>query len=880
MEPQNNISNAFCSSLLLFSMNLLFLQHVSTATHLGNETDRLALLEFKHQVVNYRDGTLNSWNDSLPHCQWQGVTCSYRHQRVTALNLRGHGLVGSISPHIGNLTFLRFIDLRNNSFNGEIPQEVGRLFRLRHLNLTNNAIGGAIPVNLSRCSELRIIELATNNLVGKIPPEMGSLNKLVTLFLRANNLTGSIPHSVGNLSSLEQITVTFNNLEGSLPIQLGQLKRLTYLSIGVNHFSGMVPQTLYNISTITSFSVGENLLKGSLPANIGLTLPRLQVLGIGANQFSGTIPYSITNVSELQVLDLPENNVKGPVPNNLGDLKNLRILNVGINLLGTNTSQDLSFITSLTNCSNLQRLDLDGNNFGGELPNSIGNFSHQLTELGLGRNQISGIIPQDSKDLPTCTIPSNLGKLQRLQQLLLYGNRLSGQIPPSLGNLSQMYSLFLAINRLEGNIPSSIGNCQNLQMLELSQNRLTGIIPKDVMSFSSLSKHLNLSQNSLNGSLPQEVGKLRNINTLDISNNKLSGEIPGTIGDCSSLEYLNMQGNLFEGTIPLTLASLKGIQHLDLSGNNMSGEIPKDLGSLRFLQYLNLSFNELEGEVPTKGVFKNASAISVVGNTKLCGGILELNLPPCPTNVKKHGRPKAFKIGIIVGSVVLFSMLMMSFGALCFWRKERTRFSSGNLIGSGSFGSVYKGSLQQGKERLVAVKVLELEKSGASKSFAAECRALRNIRHRNLVKILSYCSSIDSKGNEFKALVYEFMENGSLDSWLHPEIVEVNTLRTLNLLQRLNIAIDVSSALHYLHNHCETPVIHCDLKPSNILLDNDLTAHVGDFGLARLHSGKTNDILQQQNSSIGVKGSIGYAAPGMILSYFVLDLDHRYVSFS
>ncbi|KAI4305012.1 hypothetical protein L6164_028403 [Bauhinia variegata] len=129
-------------------------------------------------------------------------------------------------------------------------------------------------------------------------------------------------------------------------------------------------------------------------------------------------------------------------------------------------------------------------------------------------------------------------------------------------------------------------------------------------------------------------------------------------------------------------------------------------------------------------------------------------------------------------------------------------FSSKNLIGSGSFGSVYKGTLDQ-EERLVAVKVLYLQKKGASKSFLAECNALKGIRHRNLVKLLTCCSSTDYNGNDFKALVFEFLTNGSLEKWLHPEGSEN---QRLHFLQRLNIAIDVASALYYLHNECELPL--------------------------------------------------------------------------
>jgi len=158
------------------------------------------------------------------------------------------------------------------------------------------------------------------------------------------------------------------------------------------------------------------------------------------------------------------------------------------------------------------------------------------------------------------------------------------------------------------------------------------------------------------------------------------------------------------------------------------------------------------------------------------------------------------------------------------------------------------------------VKVFNLLQKGASKSFVAECVALINIRHRNLVKILTACCSIDIQGNDFKALVYEFMINGSLEEWLHP--VHTYKPRNLNLMQRLNIAIDVARVLDYLHNDCEMPIVHCDLKPSNVLLGGDMTAHVSDFGLAKFPSEDPRQLSTGQTSTVGIRGTVGYAAPG------------------
>ncbi|XP_061359883.1 probable LRR receptor-like serine/threonine-protein kinase At3g47570 [Gastrolobium bilobum] len=898
MKPFSLVIHEFYSTclplfLLLITLNSLWFSPSTTASQSGNQTDHLALLEFKQSISNDPYGILISWNSSIHFCNWLGITCSPMHQRVTELNLQGYQLHGLISPQVGNLSFLINLNLANNSFHGKIPQELDRLFQLQQLSLSNNSLTGGIPTNLTSCSNLKEIHLSGNNLIGKIPIEITSLQKLQIFAVAKNNLTGGVPPFIGNLSSLTVFSMVENNLEGDIPQEICRLKNLTRILVASNKMSGTFPSCLYNMSSLASISAPENQFNGSLPANMFLTLRNLLVLEIGGNQISGPIPTSIANGSVLQIFDITENHFVGQVPS-LGKLQDLLKLSFAANNLGDNLTTDLEFLKSLTNSSKLQLLGMAGNKFGGRLPNCIGNLSSQLSQIYLGGNQISGQIPAELGNLISLTllsmennrfegsIPSALGKNHKMQILELGGNKLSGGIPSIIGNLSLLFYLSLDQNLFEGNIPLSIQNCQKLQYLNLSRNNLRGTIPSEVFSLSSLTNLLDLSHNSLSGSLPNEVGQLQNIDILDVSENQLYANIPGTIGECSSLEYLYLQGNSFHGIIPSSLASLKGLRHLDLSRNHLSGSIPNVLQNISFLEYLNLSFNMLDGEVPTKGVFRNASELTVTGN-KLCGGVSELHLPPCPVKSNKHAKHHNFRLTAAIVSVIVF-LLILSFIFTVYWMRKRSKkpssdsptidqlakvsyqnlhrgtdgFSIRNLIGSGSFGSAYKGTIEP-EDSVVAIKVINLQKKGAHKSFIAECNALKNIRHRNLVKILTCCSSTDFKGQEFKALVFEYMKNGSLESWLHPAADIADQPRSLNLEERLNIINDVASAVHYLHYECEQAIIHCDLKPGNVLLDDCMVAHVSDFGLARLLS--SLGVSLTQSSTVGIKGTVGYAPP-------------------
>ncbi|CAL2229422.1 unnamed protein product [Prunus armeniaca] len=903
MEPHGRLILFTClHGFLLLCMNTpLESATLPSCNTSGNETDRLALLDLKKRITQDPLHVMRSWNDSLHFCNWAGVTCNRCTKRVVILKLTAQKLAGSLPKSIGNPSRLTGIDLLNNSFAGEIPQEIGRLRSLRSLNLSWNSFGGKIPSNISHCAQLRVLRLGANELIGSIPNQLSSLVNLYYVTVTRNNLTGAIPNWIGNFSYLHTLSLTENNFRGSIPNELGRLTRLVAFSLALNNLFGILPSSICNISSITSFDVTGNQLHGELPPNIGISLPNLEAFSCGMNNFTGVIPASWSNSSGLQKLDFGGNGLTGTLPaENLGRLRSLVWISFSRNRLGSGKAGDLNFLSFLANCTGLEVLGLDNNHFGGELPRSIANLSTQLIYLQLGKNFIHGSIPEGIGNLTSLaflgmcknyfsgSVPDAIGKLQMLQVLCLQFNKFSGPIPSSLGNLTSLITVFMDENRFEGSIPPSLGNCQSLLTLDVSNNRLTGTIPRELFAISSLSISLRISNNSLTGSLPSEVGELVNLVELDVSGNKLSGEIPTTLGVCIMLERLYMQGNEFERTIPDSLKGLRSLEVMDISHNNLSGEIPKLLEKLRFLKYFNLSYNDFEGELPKEGIFSNASGLSIIGNNRVCGGLPKLLLHACSikkSNSSSH-RLLAPKVIILVACavaciialscfIVARSKVKKSRGGLVTsdsykgWKSvsylelvESTNgFSVENLIGSGSFGSVYKGVLPS-DGRAVAVKVLNLQQRGAFRSFIDECKALRSIRHRNLLKIITACSSIDNQGNDFKSLVFEFMANGSLDSWLHPRDDEQpQQSKRLSLIQRLNIATDIASALDYLHHCCETTIVHCDLKPSNVLLGEDMVAHVGDFGLARFLLEASDNYSQSQTMSAGLRGSIGYIPP-------------------
>lgn len=597
------------------------------------------------------------------------------------------------------------------------------------------------------------------------------------------------------------------------------------------------------------------------------------------NRLNGKIPSFITsNASKLTILGLGNNSFSGPMPN-FGNLRLLQRLEIWRNQFTGSESpnQELEFVSSLTNCRDLMYLDVSANPLNGILPTSVGNLTTSLKLFHARRCNIDGVIP------------SEIGNLSSLIGLDLYGNQMKGSIPSRMGNLKNLQGLDLSDNQLQGNISTYLCEMNNLAELDLSGNMLIGpiseclgevkslrnvylesnklesILPSNLWDLRDLLT-LNLSSNYLSGQLSSQIGNLKALYQLDLSSNEFSGDIPSSIGDCESLQVLLMSRNKFGGSIPQSLGNVRGLKTLSLSYNDLSGSIPQSLEDLHVLEHLDVSYNGLEGAIPS-GI-ANSTARSFVHNSALCGAA-RFQVPPC---AKSHGRSRSKSVALIFLKYIVPPLVVASIVLLMLTRRHKQRitsptayisldnvvwrrisyvqlvrgtnsFSETNILGRGSFGSVFKATLSDGLN--VAVKVFNLELEEASKSFGTETEILSSIRHRNLVRVIGCCTN-----QEFKALILEYMPNGSLEKWLHSDSY------TLDLLQRLNIALDVALALEYLHHDHTFPVVHCDVKPSNVLLDEEMTAHVSDFGISKLFD------AGEAMTHTTTLATIGYAAPG------------------
>ncbi|PIN01287.1 Serine/threonine protein kinase [Handroanthus impetiginosus] len=759
-----------------------------------------------------------------------GVTCGSSHLRITTLNISNMNLAGTIPPHIGNLTFLVYLNMSKNLLHGNIPEEISHLHRL-------NLLRGNISEEISHLHRLRI-DLTWKNFTGEVPRSwFSSLHLLEVLFLYENKLNGVIPDEIRNLHKLKDLRLQNNRSNGPVPAVIFNMSLLEFVSLRNNCLSGRLPSDIrsHNVMRLRGLVLSRNMFYGEIPSNLS-QCEQLETLSLANNNFSGILPRDIVNMTTLwseinNCLSDKEDILLGhqhgfefrpkhsspyflhrPIPQEISNLRNLEYLGMEYN----NLSRVRPSV--ILNISFVQYLSCAHNNLSSSMPSEIGNPTMLRTiylKVYLGNNNLKGQILDsvaNSSKLTTLELGFN-----QFSGLIPYNNPLDGTFPPAIGNFSTSLRYIIADNcKINGSVPSEIGNLSAL----LSSNKLNSNMPDGIWSYGDLLR-LDLSSNSLSGSLSPNIRNLHAAVVIDLLGNLFLSNIPRSIGDLESLTGISLANNRFRGSIPETMSNMLSFESLDIY-NNRSRVIPKSLETLKYLAYFNVSFNDLSGEICSNGPFRNFTNQSFIMNKNLCGDP-RFNVLPC--HIKSSKRLKLLIVLVSLGAAIVMIANVVVLVLMKFQKENQIQ----NLLlvlqlvvlGTGAYGTIYKGFLRVGTT--VAVKVFNLQVGGALESFDAQCEALRSLRHGNLTKVICSCSN-----NSFKALVLEYMSKGSPYSHYY----------FLDIRQRLDIMIDVVSALEYLHHGYSMLVIHCDLKPINVLMDEDTVAHVSDLGMAKLLAGK------------------------------------------
>ncbi|KAI5060397.1 hypothetical protein GOP47_0024817 [Adiantum capillus-veneris] len=819
-------------------------------------------------TLTHFDLSVNNFSGSIPSSLARCTLLKY-------IDLNSNSLTGKFPAYITNFTQLGYFDLSSNDITGELPSDIGLLSNLQFFQVYETFITGSIPASLMNCSNLVWLDLANPFLSGPLPSDWTKLaSTLQQLKLMDSNLSGVIPPSLGNCTFLTALSLQNNSFVGDIPDSFGQLSRLQDIRLFYNYLSGPIPSSITNCTLLVYLQLSYNNLSGVIPSDIG-RLTRAEWITLSGNPFlEGRIPDSIGGCTQLLVLSLFESSLGGSLP------------------------------SSLFNLTNLQRLTLRECKFSGRLSGLVGQLTSLADSLDLGYNAFEGPIPAELGELKqlqglylqgnnfAVSIPHQLSGLIGISEMDLSFNPISGSIPPSFAELSSLNQLTIRNTRLSGPIPDIFANLSRLEELDLAQNMFTGLIPASLATLYTLSVSLDLSSNNLTGAVPSSVGGMLKLQSMNLSDNSLSGKIPPSFGDCQGMQTLDLSNNKLEGEIPDALGQMMSLRYLNLSHNELSGALPSSLGLLDGLLSLNVSYNALEGTIPTRGVYTNLSEFSFVGNPALCGYPSSTSCGSPPADHSKRKTTPIILIACVAGGAILAAVVCACMWWWCCMGKPKDRdtseevvdgdleegesfdiempqfkawtvkelqaatndFAAANVLGSGAVSVCYKGMMEDvkgAKKRVVAVKRLNVGPDSygveARRSFVNELRTICKARHRNLVKVSGYC--VD--GGEV-ALVMEYMEEGDLDGHLYGA-----RKGSFCWDDRLNVALDVAEGLVYLHHEYVQPIIHCDLKPKNILLGTDRVAKISDFGIAKLL-----DLGEAADMSISkFRGTFGYAAP-------------------
>ncbi|XP_071931046.1 receptor-like protein kinase 7 [Coffea arabica] len=850
----------FSSNVYLICALFLFLISKSQSDDVG------VLMQLKSTLRSADSPVFDTWTWQNSACNFTGVTCDSNH-KVTEINLSlqnlsgpvsfdlicsleslekislgSNFLYGSISDHLSNCTSLQHLDLGMNYFSGKVP-DLSSLTKLELLNLNHCGFSGSFPwSSLANLTSLGFLSLGDNDFDrSPFPLELLKLEKLYWIYLSNCSIEGQIPDGIGNLTLLENLELSYNNLVGSIPNGITRLSKLNQLELYTNGLTGKIPVGFGNLTNLVKFDVSTNYIEGDLSELRSLT--QLASLQLFENQFSGEVPQEFGELKFLTEFSLYTNKLTGPLPEKIGSWSEFLYIDVSGNFLTGPIPPDMCKGGKLSKLLMLQ------NGFTGGIPASYGNCL-SLTRLRVSNNSLSGEVPSGIWGLPKVTI------------IDLNLNQFEGPVAPSIGDAKSLAELLLANNQFSGELPQRISEAASLVKIDITSNKLSEEIPATIGNLKKLS-YLHLEFNSFSGVVPDSLGSCASLNDINLAHNSFSGNIPASLGSLPSLNFLNLSNNQFVGEIPLSFTSLP-LNLLDLSNNRLVGHIPDSLS----IDAFNGSFD---------------------GNSGLCSESLR-SFRFCSSDSGMSGKIKTVIYCFIAIACVLIVTLtcclflrfrhkngeipvkrsdswdMKLFYVLSFSEEQILKaLKHENLVGKGGSGNVYKVVLHCGMQlavkhiwnqdsvsrnscRSTAAILAKGKGKGRSKEYDAEVATLSSARHVNVVKL--YCSITTEDSN---LLVYEYLPNGSLWDRLH-----TGQRIKMDWMARYEIALGAAKGLEYLHHGCDRPIIHRDVKSSNILLDADLKPKIADFGLAKIL--QANEPNARESTHV-IAGTPGYIAP-------------------